>query len=558
MNSHTITPLSGAALFTTSDFYEINQLADLLFNENESHIHLQSEHELVTRAWILSALKNSLLAKKEVTPPVVVCGAFESGSEKISLFSNTWIYDEAGELIRANIQKSGIQKNIVHLHLPALTTDLRVKILQQFCIETLHTHLLTIPLHTIRKTVEWQARYCADQNILTEAMLVLQRAVNRFLLTHEDDKQAAFLEPHHIAEVLVDWQHVSLSNLLRPSEDLAELKHFLTEHIVGQNAAIDAFLQAKTKSHHSFFILSGSEYSGKRSFVESVAQFSLGATCFCIPLNLSFFDAESQWSSIFLPTPHNDKRRMNIIELVEQYPQAIIMITHAHENPELLEKLCYQIKRKFFHVNNQYISIENITWMVLLDTIAPENVPDNTSTIIQESIFSINPTIELSDILYRPNIGPLAADELHQTDEKYAIEAVKKQFSAMVLANANILPFLPLLEKDKKLIINKEIKRIIHHLKSAYNVPVYYQEEVVQFLLTQANQANKGLEVLHKNLHHQIEKVLLKALESGVLIDGQVFMLQLNDTGRVLQMVRTATRTGTTQSATQSQTLFKL
>jgi hypothetical protein len=43
--------------------------------------------------------------------------------------------------------------------------------------------------------------------------------------------------------------------------------------------------------------------------------------------------------------------------------------------------------------------------------------------------------------------------------------------------------------------------------------------------------------------------VLLKSLAQGVIADGQVLMLQLNDTGRVLQRVRTVARTGLTQQA---------
>lgn len=546
MGESNLTSLSGSALFSPADFCEVNQLADLLFNPEDQAICLLSEHEFVTRAWVLSALKNSQLAKKGVTPPTVVWAS--SDLEKPALFPRTWIYVDGGKVVRAN---GAASTNPSTLYLPSLTLELRIKVVQQICIDNLQTHLLTIPLHTIKKALEWQARYCAHKQVLTETILLIQRAVNRFLLTHAEDKQAAFLEPHHIAEVLVDWQHVSLCDLLRPTEDATEWKRFLSEYIVGQNFAIESFIQ--TRSTQNFFILAGTQYSGKKTFIEHVAQFTLGAKCFCIPFNLSFFSSDTPWSSIFLPAPHkiNDNSRLNLLEIVEKYPQAVIMITHAHENPELLDRLLRQIKRSFFQIDGQCISIAGITWMTLLDVAAPVTSP----AVIQESIFSVDNRFELSDILYRPSIGPVAADEINQTDEKYAFESVKNQFSETVLASACVLPFLPLTEKDKKQIINKEIKRIIDCLRSAHDVPVYYQEEIVQFLLTQVNQAEKGFETLHKNLHHQIEHVLSKALESGALIDGQVLMLQLNDTGRVLQIVRTMART---TSTTQSQTMLKI
>lgn len=545
MNESHLTPLSGAALFSPADFCEVNQLADLLFNPEDHAICLLSEHEIVTRAWISSALNKSSLAKKTSNHPRVFQASFEP--EQASLPQNAWLYWDEGKLIRANSTDAEVKVTTVCF--PTLSLEQRMNVLHQMCIDDLQTHVLSIPLQTIKKALEWQSRYCADKQLLTETILLLRRAVNRFLLTHVDDKQATFLEPQHIAEVLVDWQHATLTDLLRQTDDTVELKLFLTEHIIGQALAIEKFLTElkQEKNHSPFFILSGPEYSGKKTFIEHYAQFTHGAKCFCISFNLSFFASDAAWSEIYLPTPHhsNNKARLNLLEIVEQYPHAVILLTHANENPVLLERLQRQIKRSFFQNEGQCISIENVTWMLHLDTEMPEAAP----VIVQESIFSDHAPQELSDILYRPNIGPLSSfDEPNTWNANFALEAARKQFSEAILATACVLPFFPLTEKDKKNIINKESKRIIHCLRMTHDVPVYYQEEVINFLLSQVNQANKGFETLHKNLYHQIEHVFLKSLEQGALSDGQVLMLQLNDTGRVLQMVRTLARSGSMQA----------
>lgn len=532
MHHSTLTPLYGAALFTPADFCEINQLADLLFNDEEHSICLISEHEAVTRAWITSALHNSHLAKKVAYPVFVYTVPSDAG--KTALPDNAWAYLDDGKLIRT----SWLNKKTTTLRFPALSIQQRIALLHQLCIDELHTHVLTIPLHTVKKALEWQSRYCADKQLLAETLLLLRRAVNRFLLTHVDDKQTAVLEPKHIAEILADWQHATLT------EDTTELKSFLTENIIGQTLAIEQFVQAKSDS--SLFILAGKPYSGKKTFIEHYTQFTHGAKSFCISFNLSFFTSDSPWTSIYLPIPNHNQHqaRLNLLEIVEQYPYAIIMLTHADENLILLERLQRQIKRSFFQVDGQCISIENITWMLLLDTEAPEETP----MVAQESLFSHPAPLDLSDILYRPTIGPLSSfDEPVTWNENYALEAVQKQFSEAIVASACILPFFPLTEKDQKNIINKEIKRIIQQLKKTHDVPIYYQEEVIHFLLAQVAQANKGFEALHQNLHHQIEHVFLKSLEQGEVTNGQVLMLQLNDTGRVLQMVRTVVRSGTTQ-----------
>ena len=534
-----LTPLSGTALFNPADFCEVNQLADLLFNLEEHAICLLSEHEIVTRAWILSALNKSNLAKKASHHPRVYHASFEP--EQTPLPHDAWLYWDEGKLIRANSTDAEVK--VTTLCFPTLSFEQRATVLNQISIDTLQTHILTIPLSTIKKALEWQSRYCSDQQILAETLLLLQRAVNRFLMTHADNQQAAVLEPHHIAEVLVDWQHVTITDLMRLTEDDLELKLFLSEHIIGQTLAMEKFIQAK--DHKKLFVLAGPEYSGKKTFVEHYAQFTHGAKCFCIPFDLSFFESNTDWSSIYLSTPHNHHVRLSLVEIVSTYPHAIILLTNSQENLKLLERLQHEIKRAFFQIEGECISIENITWMLLLDTVTPEQ----TSIVVQESIFPVDTPSELSDILYRPSVRLSSeTQEVYAVDQSSIIEEIKKQLSDSVLNFACVLPFLPLTEKDKKQIINKEIKRIIHSLRSAHDVSVYYQEEVIQFLLNQVNQANQGFEALYKNLHHQIEQVFLKSLEQGVIADGQVLMLQLNDTGRVLQIVRTAARSGSTQA----------
>ncbi len=539
MNESHLTPLSGAALFSPVEFCEVNQLADLLFNPEDRAICLLSEHEIVTRAWILSALNKSHLSKKASSHPHVYHASFEH--EQISLPEDAWLYWDEGKLIRANSPEAEV--NVTTLCFPILSFEQRVTILHQLCVDDLQTHLLSIPEQTIKTALEWQSRYCADQELLAETLRLLKRAVNRFLLTYADNQQAALLEPQHIAEVLVDWQHVSITDLMRLTEDDVELKLFLSEHIIGQARAVELFTQAKECK--KLFILAGPEYSGKKTFVEHYAQFTHGSKCFCISFDLSFFSNNADWSSIFLPTPHN-RTRLSLLEIVSTYPHAVILLTNVHENIELLERLKHEIKRAFFQIEGECISIANVTWMLLLDTITAEP----TLAVVQESIFNLDVPSELSDILYRPTvrISEDVSYENYEIGYNSAIEATKKQLPDAVLNTACILPFTPLTEKDKKQIINKEIKRIIHSLRSAHDVSVYYQEEVIQFLLNQVNQANKGFEALHKNLHQQIEQVFLKSLEQGVIADGQVLMLQLNDTGRVLQIIRTNARSGSTQA----------
>lgn len=542
MNESDLIPLTGAAVFSSKDFTEVNQLADLLFNPTEQGIYLKSEHEFVVHAWIASALTKSHLAQKIDYRPHIYCASFES--DQAIFPSDAWIYWGVGQLMRVNTTEA----NVVTLEFPILSFDQRAALLHQLCVDKFQTHMLTIPLATVKKALEWQSRYCADDEVLAETFSLLQRAANRFALTHLDDKQTTSLEPIHIAEILVDWQDVSQIDLLRATEDSVELKLFLSEQVIGQSHAIEKFSsELKPYKKARFFILAGTPYSGKKTLVERFAQFTHGSSCFHIPFDLSFYSKEADWSSILLPAPHYHKNqsRLSLAEIVSKYPKIIIVLNNVTKNLPLLERLKNEINRSFFQIDNQCVSIANITWMILLDTTTPEPTP----SVIQESIFAVETASELSDILYRPSVRiSVEENEASESDQNVIVEEVKKQLPESITESACILPFVTLNEKEKKHIINKEIKRIIHSLRNLHDVPIYYQEEIIAFLLNQVNHVQQGFEALHKNLYQQIEHVFLKSLEQGVIADGQVLMLQLNDTGRVLHMVRTSARSHVPQT----------
>lgn len=520
MFEHNLPTLTALALFTPADFFEINQLADLLFDQTTSVIELHSEHERVTQAWIASALHNSDLAKRCMTKPTL------------------WTYQGNGKLAQTNSQP---KEKCRVLTLPPLSLKQRVKLLQHYCEEVLQTHLLTVPCYTIKKALEWQGRYCADKDLLIHTMTLLQHAVNRFLLVQTDEQQAATLEPRHVAEILLDWQHVNVADLLRHSEDSVELKIFLTENVIGQSYAIEQFLQKKTG--HNLFLLAGPPCSGKKTFAENYAQFTHGAKKFCITFNLSFFEPDIAWSDIFLASPLQNQRYVRFTEILENYPQAIILLTQAHENLELLERLQREIRRSFFQKNESCISVSGMTWLILFDMAIPESASASVSTAIEESIISENSSIELADILYRPSISATSPwQDENSFSADYPTELVKKHFSTALLKHTSLLIFLPLAEKSRKIIVNKEIKRIIQVLREKHQLAIYYQEEIVHALLNRVDKENQGFDELHKSLYHQIENIILKVLEQGAVTDEQILMLQLNDTGQALQIVRTNTR----------------
>ncbi|MCD8542382.1 MAG: hypothetical protein LRY69_02805 [Gammaproteobacteria bacterium] len=519
------------ALFTAEDFREINQLADLLFNNTSTTIELYTEHEFLTQAWIASALHNSTLSLKNCIKPNI--SAHNTGLG--------WIYHEQGKLTYANTPPLTPP---VKLCLPTLKTEQRLRLLHCYCAETINSHRLTIPDTTIQQALIWQSRYCAEATLLSQTITLLTRAANRCLLTFADKDSVILVETQHLAEVLADWEYINAHDLLNFSAQTPEsLRHFLFEQMIGQDSATEKFL--RHSSRHELFICAGPRYSGKNTFIESYARFTHAEKNFYICINLSHFPEDADWEEISIRPPQGKSGNTlnNFLDILETYPQLIIVLTHASQNNVLLNRLQKNIHRGFFQRKNKAISTAKMTWILLVD-IAEQDIAAHTP---QEPLETPNHECELSDILYRPALNII--DESQQSiiiDPCLSIiEAVTRLLPETITQNSCILPFIPLSKKSKKQILSNEIKRIIHCLRTSHDVSLYYQEEVIQFLLHQVEQHQNGFDSLHKNLYQQIEKIFLKALSHGVILDSQVLMLQLNDTGHMLQIVRTSPRNST-------------
>jgi len=518
------------ALFTIEDFKEVNQLADLLFNNTCTTIELHTEHEFLTQAWIASALHNSTLSLRNCAKPNISLNNADQG----------WIYHENGKLTYANAPLT----SPVTLSLPNLNTEQRIRLLHCYCAETINSHRLNIPDTTIQQALIWQSRYCTEQRLLSKTITLLTRAANRCLLTFADKDSVIDVDTQHLAEVLSDWEYINAHDLLNFSPQTPEsLRHFLSEKMIGQDSAIEKFLRSSAR--HKLLICAGPRYSGKTTFIESYARFTHAEKNFYICVNLSHLPVNADWEDISVHPPQakSGNRLNNFLDILETYPQLTVVFTHANQNSSLLHQLQKNISRGFFQRKNSAISTAKITWILLFD-ISEHDIATHTSEKMPEATHN---EFELSDILYRPALNIIDENQHNITIDSSLsiIDAVKRLLPETITQDACILPFVPLSEQSKKQILSNEIKRIIHCLRTSYDVSLYYQEEVIQFLLDQVEQNQNGFDNLHKNLYQQIEKIFLKVLSHGVILDGQVLMLQLNDTGHMLQIVRTSPRNST-------------
>lgn len=589
--SQGFTKLSAEPIFDSREFYQVDQLADILFSDFEQLIQLEAEHEAIIACWIISSLKNSRLVKKVNLPITIHPFAIEeyqalSVETQSSLMSrqHTWLYLNNGVLVRASKQNqiklnklssfvpeffSDLQK----MTFPELSLEYQCRVLKFLLSNIYHATQINIPKHTIERALEWQGLYGKRQEVFDKTIKLIRRAVNRLLVTQTDVGQVVLLEPHHVAEVLSDWEQINLSELLRPGDDNDGMSQYLNGYVVAQQKAIDKILGQRNEKN--VFILVGPRYSGRRTFAKSYARFINGHQRFCVEIDFRLLDGNQSWHETFVKSPATNSRAyLSLLELISQFPKTVLLLTNIETSSEL-----HQFYLKAFMrcaqlgvgvVESFVVDFSQATWLLILNTPLKiskspceskainsnqniDNVGDaEAENMSSESAIELSQMVEshsgieddfdlagLEEILYQKTEAEKTEEETSKAkhDEKILIEEIYSSLPSIMPEISSVVIFDKLNDEAKRIIIAKALKSMVRRLRMQWKFPLYFQEEVITYLFGLVNASDDGLIKLSKFLQEKVCAVFQHAAKTREITDKQAFMLQLNETGLLLTAV---------------------
>ena len=573
--------LDAEALFTSQMFCQVDQLADIIFSDYEQIIKLNAEHEAVIPCWIMSSIENSQLAKK-VNLPITVHQLSIEAYQALSIEAqnalmhrqHTWLYLNNGALIRASEKnqrklKSINTDNSLNLILnqqvitfPDLSFDDQCKVLKILLGKLYHSTQINIPKHSIARALYWQSLYTQKQTVFSQAIRLIRRAINRLLIVQTEVGQVTLLEPHHIAEVLSDWEQISLAEILRPNNDPVGMSLYLNSNVIAQTKAIEKIV-ANTNMRRAF-ILAGPRYSGRHTFAKFYAKFLNSHERFCVEIDLRWLDTSKAWHEIVIKSPCADGRYLLLRDLVIHYPRTVFLLTHIESELEThaqqLQDFMRCAQQGVAMVNDITIDFSHVTWFLLFDTKttaiiksqsgAGAGTETKTNLDAEESLskYSEYPGSEsesdlglagLEEILYQKSATEKQEEAKNcvELEETFITEHVFSALPSYMQDIADSLFFSPLADTKKQMIIGKALKSTIRRLRIQWKFPLYFQEEVINYLFNLVNTSEDGLTKLPMLLQEKVCDVFQHALKTRSITDQQAFMLQLNESGLLLTAV---------------------
>ena len=562
-----VTKLSAEPLFDGREFCQADQLADRLLSDFEQCIQLKAEHEAVIPHWITSAIQNSRLMKK-VNRPIAVYelsveayqALTDEAQKSLMHRQHTWLYLGNGFLLRAShdnqkaLKANGLRGFISDplqqvMVLPQLNIEEQCKVLKTVLAKIYHSTQITIPKHSIERALTWQALYCTQQALFDKTIVLIRRAITRLLALQTEVEPVVLLEPHHIAEVLSDWEQVSLSEILRPVDDPEGMRQYLGSVVVAQDKAIE-----KIVAHHQrrVFALIGPRYSGRHTFAYAYAKFINGHQRFCIEIDFHWLDESHMWHEVMVKHPGERSGYISISALVSCFPKTVFLLTHVDSKKEnhcrFLKDFMRCAQLGVGLVDQLPVDFSQVSWLLLFDVKNNEDAPQKTvgfsdlhfsSTELAVNENADLEPVGLAEILYQKT------GEQKKTEENKKVKQVEEALIASVFS---VLPdymqtiacplvFEALNESAQKMIVAKALKSSIRRLRIKWKFPLYFQEEVVHYLFNLINSHEDGLEKLSVLLQEKICRTFQHAFKTQTITDKQAFMLQLNETGALLTAV---------------------
>lgn len=540
----------------------IEQLADLLNVHSSKIIFIQSEHEYINKVWLAKALCQSKVARNgrkrqrvyqfrlpQVMRQIEYVSALFEEIFAVDNDQCDWLYISYGEFSRWDVSLQDQLINIVRssaskvrllisedhqsffdkdsgaifkkLTLPLSTGAMRQDLLGERLLQQYHS--LVISQHALARTLEWVSRFHCKEHVFSHSLAYLDKAITRAGCSIDE---GYMLEPHHIADVIADWQELPLSELLRPLADSKGLNDFLQEHIFGQALAVTTFVKDQVSSNMFAFV--GPEAVGKYRFAKKYACYSNGSASYCFKIDLRFCDWHKGWDGVFVASPRQEV--LSVTQVIKHFPKSVFYLTGLSGNHKALVAL-FKFIDQVHRIGRQKVDASQVTWVFSLD-VAARDYPQET---LPEVTLSSKGGGGLSDVLAMDmnKLGESGVGSIDvQACQALSEQCFEKDMPDLLQDSVVLVPFVPLTHSAQKQVLINTFDRYLVDLQEEINVSIHYQAELTVFLLSALTTRARGLRVLTRLFDQQVRPVILDYMSEQVLEKGEKLMLVLNDRGQ--------------------------
>ncbi len=419
----------------------------------------------------------------------------------------------------------------VTLKLTDISDAERLFLLKSYKTELEEYHHVLIADETFAAALSLSAHYLSMDASFEKSFELLDSASAR--ASSDDQAQSKpIVTPMTLMQVIASLTEIPVSHLHHAVFHSTKFIEILQKQIYGQDAALGVIANAlqqtciqlhEKKGPLCNFLFAGPAETGKTTVVIAMAEHLFGTQKALVRINL-----EKNFHSL---------ADMQLFSKIRERPYSIILIENIHHAPAATVNLFKNILTLGCETDENGHRVDfSRAIIVMTTTFGSERIAAISQTPANDS----GKTLDLMQLVLseRKTETTETLDHRISTEElcEELLPILEGYFSAALLQNIHIVPFLPLDYAAVEKITRLKIKALAKQLEWQFGIELSYAPEVIKFLAHEAvwRKSTKSLtKIFDQNLYSAVSNEILAHADDKNR--PKRLALQLNDDGQLLR-----------------------
>ncbi len=317
-----------------------------------------------------------------------------------------------------------------------------------------------------------------------------------------------------IAQVISDWTGIPVGKMHEDEiHGILNLAAQMKQRVVGQDHALELMAKVVQTSRaqladesrpNGIFMLAGPSGVGKTETALSLAQEVYGSEDNVTVINMSEFKEEHKVSLLLgSPPGYVGYGEGGILtEAVRRKPYSVVLLDEMEKAHPGVQDIFYQVFDKGTIKDGEGRDIDFKNTIIIMTS--------NVGTDTTMSLFE--------DEESKPSIKGLL---------KALQDDLLGAFKPAFLGRINVIPYIPLSDEILTQIAALQINKIIKRVKKHYDAQLTYQDDVIEYIISNCQNAGSGARNIHTILQNKVLPLLSEILLSSMVEGEKVTSISL-------------------------------
>jgi len=349
----------------------------------------------------------------------------------------------------------------------------------------------------------------SDQDNSSDEILANLKQSKEKLTAFEHNMVHWQVDEELIAQVISDWTGIPVGKMHEDEiHGILNLAQEMKKRVVGQDHALDLIAKVVQTSRaqladesrpNGIFMLAGPSGVGKTETALSLAHEVYGSEENVTVINMSEFKEEHKVSLLLgSPPGYVGYGEGGILtEAVRRKPYSVVLLDEMEKAHPGVQDIFYQVFDKGTIKDGEGRDIDFKNTIIIMTS--------NVGTDTTMSLFE--------DEESKPSIKGLL---------KALQDDLLASFKPAFLGRINVIPYIPLSDDILTEIASLQIAKIIKRVKKHYNAELKYENDVIEYIVDNCQNAGSGARNIHTILQNKLLPLLSEVLLSSMIDDKEI------------------------------------